>query len=209
EAQTLAEPADSIPLVLVDRSLDRWQGDQVLADNEAGMQLAVQHLVGLGHRRIALINGDDVWTGAHRRGGFEAALRAQGLRPESQLISHGSFTFESGLIQANHMLGIAQRPTAICAGNDLLAMATVVAAQERGLSLPRDLSVVGYDDIDYARLISPGLTTVRQSATTMGAEAARLLLDRFTNKRTQDRTIVFRPTLVVRGSTGAVPASSR
>ena len=209
EAQTLTEPADSIPLVLVDRSLDRWQGDQVLADNEAGMQLAVQHLVGLGHRRIALINGDDVWTGAHRRGGFEAALRAQGLRPESQLISHGSFTFESGLIQANHMLGIAQRPTAICAGNDLLAMATVVAAQERGLSLPRDLSVVGYDDIDYARLISPGLTTVRQSATTMGAEAARLLLDRFTNKRTQDRTIVIRPTLVVRGSTGAVPASSR
>ena len=208
ESETLTEPADSIPLVLVDRSLDRWQGDQVLADNEAGMKLAVQHLVRLGHRRIGLINGEDVWTGAHRRRGFEEALRAEGLRPDRQLISHGSFIFESGLVQASHLLGLADRPTAICAGNDLLAMATVVAAQEFRLSVPRDLSVVGYDDIDYARLISPGLTTVRQSATKMGAEAARLLLDRFNNNRTDDRTIVIRPSLVVRGSTAAVPASS-
>jgi len=204
EAEALSEPADGIPLVLVDRTLDRWQGDQVLGDNEAGMKLAVEHLVKLGHRRIALINGEDVWTGARRKRGFEAALEQEGLKPDPRYVSHGSFTFDSGLVQARRLLALADRPSSICAGNDLLAMAAIVAAQERGISVPSDLSVVGYDDIAYAQLVSPGLTTVRQAATKMGAEASRLLLDRFTNERTEDRTIVIRPTLVTRGSTAPV-----
>lgn len=202
----LQDVASGTPLVLVDRGFDQWAGDQVLGDDGAGMKLAVDHLLQLGHRRVALINGERyVSTADRRRRGFELALHARGLHPHH--VSDGSFTIESGHAQATRLLESPEPPTAICAGNDLLAMAAIAAARERSLRVPDDLSVVGYDDIAYARLVSPGLTTVRQPATSMGAEAAKLLLERFVQERTEDRTIIIRPELVVRESAGPVTNS--
>ena len=205
EAAVLSEMGAHMALVLVDRSLPDWRGDQVVGDDEAGMQLAVGLLAQMGHRRLGLINGEPgISTARRRRLGFEASLRKWGLDP--RCVTDGSFTMGSGFAQAARLLDVPEPPTAICAGNDLLAMAALAAATGRGLRVPQDVSIVGYDDIAYARLLSPGLTTVRQPAASMGAEAARLLLERIDRGRTEPRTIVIRPELVVRGSTGPAPA---
>jgi DNA-binding LacI/PurR family transcriptional regulator len=108
---------------------------------------------------------------------------------------------ESGFAQAAQIFKSPERPSAICAGNDLLAIAAAAAASERGLRVPEDISIVGYDDIAYARLVSPSLTTVRQPGPAMGEAAAQLLLERLIGTRTEDRTLVLRPELIVRQST--------
>lgn len=203
DGRALSEIATRIPLVLVDRTLREWSGDQVLGDNEAGMELAVDHLVQLGHRKVALINGEPRLSTAQRRQrGFETSLRLRKLEPHS--LSDGSFTMESGFAQASRIFESANRPTAICAGNDLLAIAAANAATESGLEVPKDVSIVGYDDIAYARLVSPSLTTIRQPGPAMGAAAARLLLERLDGQRKEERTIVLKPELIVRRSTSAV-----
>ena len=204
EIEDVASVGADLPVVMVDRTLSGWHGDEVVGDNAAGMEMAVAHLYQLGHRRLALVNGETrLSTAAQRSEGFERALRARGLSPV--LLSVGSFTLESGFAQAAQLFSMAQRPTGICAGNDLLAMAVIAAANEYGLRVPEDLSVVGYDDITYARLVSPSLTTVRQSAYSMGTEAARLLMERISGRRSSDRVTVLRPEFVVRRSAGPAP----
>jgi LacI family transcriptional regulator len=191
-------------VVLVDRDVSDWQGDAVLSANESGVELAVDHLSQLGHVRIALINGElKLPTARERRQGFEQAMRTRHLTPVG--ISQGSFTLESGHAQMDALLSAPEPPTAVVAANDLLAMAAITAATAHGLRVPRDLSIVGYDDITYARLVSPPLTTVRQPAREMAREAANLLLDRLSNPPRESRRVVFQPELVVRRSTGAAP----
>jgi LacI family transcriptional regulator len=194
--------AERIPTVIVDRIVTGWKGDSVVGDNRTGMGLAVQHLAGLGHKQLALINGDArLSTATERRLGFARAVAAEGIVDVSY--SDGAFTFESGYEQAVALLDRADRPTAACAANDLLALAVLSAASDRGCHVPDEMSVVGYDDITYARLASPSLTTVRQPAYEMGAAAARLLLERLRDERTVPRRLVVKPQLMVRGSTAA------
>ncbi len=194
--------AERIPTVIVDRTLPGWRGDNVVGDNRTGMGLAVRHLSGLGHRRLALINGDaHLSTASERRLGFSQAVVAEGIADVSY--SDGAFTFESGYQQAIALLDRSNRPTAVCAANDLLALAVLSAASDRDCTVPDELSVVGYDDIAYAKLASPSLTTVRQPAYDMGAAAARLLLERLRDERRNARRLVVRPQLVVRRSTAS------
>ena len=203
DADEIKALASEVPMVIVDRLVPTWDGDSVVGDNHAGMELMVGHLVELGHRRIALVNGNP-WlsTARHRREGFEAALRLRGLAAVS--VTSGAFTLESGQQQVAGLLRSADRPTAICAGNDLLALGALAAAKEAGLRVPRDLSVAGYDDIAYASLASPSLTTVWQPARSMGAEAARLVLDRLAGGSGPGRQVVMKPRLVVRESTAPI-----
>ena len=199
-ADDLRGLAARIPTVSVDRVVSGWLGDSVVGDNRAGMGLAVRHLTGLGHRRLALINGDTrLSTASERRLGFRKAIIAEAITDVSY--SDGVFTFESGYEQALVFLNRADRPTAICAANDLLALAVLAAAGDRGCRVPDELSVVGYDDIAYAKLASPSLTTVRQPAYDMGAAAARMLLERLRDEQLAARRLVMKPQLVVRGST--------
>ena len=200
----IASLSAAIPLVVVDRTIHGWEGDCVVGDSSGGMELAVKHLTQLGHRRIALINGEaKLSTARERESAFERSLAARGLKPFE--MSQGSFTIESGVAQTGDLLSRERPPTAIVAGNDLLAMAAIAAATERGVRVPDTLSVVGYDDIPYARLVSPPLTTVRQPARTMGVEAARLLLGRLEGKKRPSRRLVLRSELVVRHSTTVAP----
>ena len=205
DGAALEDVASDIPVVLADRSLPGWAGDQVIGDDDKGMEMAITHLVALGHRDVALINGDPRLSTAQRRlRGFEASLRAHGLAPMA--ITSGSFTLDSGLAQAKLLFEGSRRPTAVCAGNDLLALAACTAFAEMGIRVPADVSIVGYDDISYARLVAPRLTTVRQPAQEMGAMAARLLIERLNQGSREGRTVVVQPELVVRGSTA--PANS-
>ncbi len=198
----LADLSGRAPVVAVDTHTRDWQGDGVNGDNRFGMELAVSHLVDLGHRAIAFINGDTTLsTAAERRAGFEESMRRIGLAPLA--IREGVFRMESGKIQVESILAEGRAPTAICAGNDLLALGAIAALRDAHLCVPEDVSVVGYDDIPYAQLASPPLTTVKQPAELMGRQAARLLLLRLNQRGEQVRQVVLAPQLVVRQSTSA------
>ena len=200
------EVASEVPTVFVDRPVDPV-ADMVVGDNRAGMALAIAHLIELGHRRIGFIDGDpELGTAQERRAGVEAALAAHGLAPTAS--SSGQFTLASGYEQARTLLTNSRDATAICTGNDLLAMGTLTAAAELGIRIPDDLSLIGYDDITYAAFTSPPLTTVRQPGAAMGEETVRLLASRLAAFDGPPRRVVLEPELIVRGSTAAPGAAT-
>ncbi len=204
DSELVRRVAAEIPTIFVDRPVDSI-ADCVVGDNAAGSTAAIEHLVGLGHHRIAFVNGDEsLATGRERRVGVEAALRRCGLVLAAG--SSGSFTLESGQAQMRKLLAGGGRPTAVCAGNDLLAMGVLNAASAWRLRVPADLSVVGYDDIAYSAFTSPPLTTIRQPGRVLGEETARLLLSRLAGYDGPPRRVVVHPELVVRDST-APPAA--
>ena len=200
----LATLRAGIPIVLVDHVTPAWSGDSVRSDDEHGMALAVDHLVGLGHRRIALINGEAIVTGAVRRqSGFESRLAHHGLKPV--WVSSGTFTMSSGHVQAGALLASDAQVTAICTGNDVLALGVLSMLREAGIEVPRAISVVGYDDIEFDAAVTPKLSTVSQPMQAMGAAAARLLLQRLQEPEGAPQTIVLRGRLVERESTAPPP----
>jgi LacI family transcriptional regulator len=200
EVEEMIAIAADTPVTVVDRVLDGWDADHVTGDSAAGMELAVGHLAQLGHRRFALINGEaKISTARERESTFIRAVAELGGEGE---ISRGSFTLDSGFAQAEALLGRDDPPTAIIAGNDLIGIATITVAAQRGISVPDELSVIGYDDVPYARLMAPALTTVRAFPETLGIEAARLLLDRLDGHHHDGRHVRIAPELVVRRSTG-------
>ncbi len=192
--------AAEVPTVFVDRLVPP-DVESVVGDNDTGMALVVDHLVGLGHRRVALVNGDEALETARRReAGADAALALHGLELAAR--SNGTFTLESGDEQARLLFAAPDSPTAVVAANDLLAMGVLAAAARSGLAVPEQVSVTGYDDIAYAAFTSPPLTTVRQPARAMGEEAVRLLLARLEGSEGPPRRVVVEPELRPRGSTG-------
>jgi LacI family transcriptional regulator len=199
----LRHVAAEVPTVLVDRPVP-VPADTVVGDNRGGLGLAVEHLVSLGHRRVGYLDGDPaLGTARERRAGLEEALARHGLEPAAA--SDGAFTLASGHEQALALLRAAGRPSAVCAGNDLLAMGLLKAAGELGVAVPEDMAVVGYDDIVYAAFTSPPLTTVRQPGRAMGEATARLLEARLRGETGPPRAVTIEPELVVRASTAPPP----
>lgn len=202
DAEQIRRLAEQLHVVLVDRVTPGWLGDVVVGDDQAGMRLAVDYLLGQGHQRMALINGEpELSTARQRRLGFETALRGRDLLPVA--VSGGSFSIESGREQAIAILAGEARPTAICAANDLLALGALQAARELDIAVPGQLSVMGYDDIAYAKLASPRLTSVAQPGYAIGAAAARLLVERLRDPGGARQEVVIRPSLALRDSTAA------
>jgi LacI family transcriptional regulator len=196
--------AASIPVVLVNRSDAGLKLPAVVTDDEAGMRLAVDHLAGLGHRRIGHIAGpQDVSTGALRRAGFKAAAARAGLSAHDVRIETArAYTRDEGRLAALRLLDRRQAATAIVAANDLLALGIYDALGERGLKCPADVSVVGHNDMPYVDMLSPPLTTVRIAQRDMGNQAARLLLDAIADPAARRERVVLEPVLIVRGSSG-------
>ncbi len=192
------------PTLFVDRVIAEDGWDSVRCDNTAGMALAVDHLVGLGHRRIALINGEPgLPTTTEREQAASARLAEHGIQLMSA--STGAFTLESGQEQGRALLAAPRVPTAVCAGNDLLAMGMMRAVVEAGLRVPDDISAIGYDDIDYAEYASPALTTVRQPVRDIAREIVRLVTERLAGYSGTARHVTLVPELRVRSSTGLRP----
>jgi LacI family transcriptional regulator len=198
----LAALREEIPVVLVDRLTPGWAGDAVLSADEFGMGLAVDHLVQLGHARIALVNGEPDVSGAQRRRqGFTQRLARYGL--ESPWVSEGTFTMDSGRDQARAILSSDAEPTAICCGNDVLAMGVLAVMHEREIDVPGTISVTGYDDIEFAGVVTPALTTVTQPMRAMGTAAARLLKQRIDEPDEPANNVTLKGELIVRGSTSS------
>jgi LacI family xylobiose transport system transcriptional regulator len=168
----------AIPFVIVDPAGDPAPGVPAVGSaNWSGGVAATQHLLDHGHRRIAIITGPpDMMCSVARLAGYRSALQLAGVEPDPGLIRFGDFHVEGGHKHAADLLDSSRRPTAIFAGSDLQALGVLEAARMRGLRVPADLSVVGYDDIPVARWSSPALTTVHQPLLRMGQEAARLVL---------------------------------
>ena len=174
----------------------------VSAAHSAGADAAVKHLLSLGHRRIAAITGPRGWIATEERvRGFHAALAAAGILAEPALVVDGNFEVEPGLRAARLLLDLHDPPTAIFAFNDNIAIGVLQAARERGLRVPDDLSVVGFDDVEYAELVSPALTTIRQPLAEMGRMAVSLLERLIEGQTIEALHVELRTQLIVRGST--------
>jgi LacI family transcriptional regulator len=193
-----------VPCVLIDRRVDGLKVDAVYGDSRHGAQLLIDHLIAVGHRRIALINGPIANSAAQDRAdGYCESLVAHGLPVDARLIFHGDFKQESGCRLAELALACDPRPTAIFAANNFLALGVLQALQETGLHVPEDMSLVCIDDLPYLSAIDPFLTVVVQPAYEMGAAAARLLVERLTTHRMgKAREVVLPVQLIIRRSCG-------
>jgi LacI family transcriptional regulator len=173
----------------------------------AGADLAVKHLLSLGHRRIAAITGDRGWVATEDRlRGYYAALGSAGILPSPELVVDAEFQIEPGLRAARRLLDLQEPPTAIFAFNDNLAIGALQAARERGVRVPEELSIVGFDDLEFAELVTPALTTVRQPLAEMGRMAVSLLERLIEGQRIEALHVELRTQLIARGSTGPLRA---
>lgn len=193
----------SIPFVVVDPAGDPAPDvPSIGSANWSGGYAATQHLLTLGHTRIGMISGpDEMMCSRARVGGYRAALEAAGITFDPTLVVEGDFHAEGGQRRAMDLLGRPDRPTAIFSGSDLQAMGVYETARTLGLSIPADLSVVGYDDLPVARWVGPPLTTVRQPLTEMAEEAAKLVLQLRKDPQLENRRMDLATSLVVRQST--------
>ncbi len=168
-----------------------------------GGQAAARHLADLGHTRVGFISGPPTFRSSfERREGFESGLAERGLRLDPDLARIGAYTFESGIECARELLGLDPRPTAIFAGNDEMAAGVLQVARQMGITVPQDLSLVGFDDFEIAQRLLPSLTTVRTPTREIGCLAAERLLGlEARDDRTPDERL---PALIVRQSSGPV-----
>jgi LacI family transcriptional regulator len=175
------------------------------AAHSSGASEAVEHLLGLGHRRIAAITGPRGWIATEERlRGYRAALAATGVMPDPQLEIESDFSVDGGRRAARELLELPNPPTALFAFNDMLAIGAMQAARGRGMRVPEDLSVVGFDDTFEASIVTPPLTTVRQPLAEMGRMAVALLVRLLHNQRIEALHVELQTKLVVRESTVGV-----
>jgi DNA-binding LacI/PurR family transcriptional regulator len=208
-AARILSAAAAVPLVLVARASRSPHADSVTNDDRAGARLAVDHLVALGHRDIAHVDGGHGAGSAARRAGYLDAMRAHGLAG-SAVVVPGAFTEDGGASGVDRLLASARRrPTAVFVANDLAAVGALHALERQGLAVPADVSVVGYDNTSLAALGHIDLTTIDQPRRQIGATAVRLLLERLEGGRDRARHVVVAPSLVVRGTTAPPPARVR
>jgi len=191
----------AVPVVVLNRDTSATCSDSVTNDNITGAGLAVEHCVGLGHTRIAHIDGGTGAGASVRREGYLQAMRRLGL--EANILTvEGAFTENGGYVAARELLQRSPLPTAIFAANDICAIGAMRALEEAGLRTPADVSVVGYDNTTLAALRQVSLTSVHQFGAGIGRLGVECLFERMEGTRTAPRHEVVAPTLVVRTSTG-------
>ena len=199
-------PAGGTPLVLVNRTIDRGGVSAVVPDDFHGALEAVEHLYALGHRRLAFVGGPlSTSNGARRRASFDETVQRLGL-PEVAALEALAFDEQAGYAAAQTLLTEHPRITGVVAGNDLIAVGIIVAAAERGRNCPRDISVVGFNDMLLASRLQPPLTTIRIPQYDVGTRAAELLMALMAEPARSPETVLISGELVVRGSTAPPPA---
>jgi len=197
-----------IELVLVNRRQGELPVSSATADDRMGMRLSVEHLVSLGHTRIAHIAGPlDYSTGLDRHEGFHDTMRAAGLEPDPELVLVAeAFTESEGARLCGQLMADGRDFTAVAAANDLLALGCYDVFAERGVHCPEQVSVVGFNDMPFAARFSPPLTTIHIPHYEIGSAAAELMLERLQDGDSESREVRLEPSLVVRGSTARVAA---
>jgi DNA-binding LacI/PurR family transcriptional regulator len=203
-----AAMAGGFPIVSMDRSVDSPDVPLVQVDNRGGARMAVEHLVELGHRRIAHVCGPlTLEITRERLAGYRDGLEAAGLPFDDELLVEGDYEEGGGVAAADRLVAAGVAFTAVFAGNDLTAIGVMGGLQARGVRVPGDVSVVGFDDVRLASYVTPALTTIHQPADRIGERAAALLVDVIRGRRRAERVghVLLPPTLVVRASTAPPP----
>ena len=193
-----------VPTVLVTRDIDSHALPLVAGDDASGVDAAVEHLAGLGHRRIANVSGPPTLSTTVRRlRAFEGAAERLGLETSGLIVHGDAFTEAAGTRACAELLARDAPFTAIVAGNDLIALGCMKALGEAGLRCPDDVSIVGHNDTPMVASLQPPLTTVAIPQERIGAEAARVLLERLGGGKLETEPTLLPTALVVRGSTAA------
>jgi DNA-binding LacI/PurR family transcriptional regulator len=198
-----------VPFVFVDRYLPEFNVDRVTSDNVRGGYLATRHLLELGHRRIGAISPRKSTTFTERLRGYQKALDEFGVPFDPALVGHSvgkrrdgwDEHLYQGRVQAHALLSLPEPPTALFAMNDCLAAGALRYLRERGIAVPEEIAVVGYDGMELAELVSPSLSTVEQQSLRMGAEAVRLLVRRIRDPELPAQHVVLPVNLRIRAST--------
>lgn len=199
--QSLADR--EIPIVGVDRELERQQLDTVVIDNEMGARLAVKRLIELGHRRIGIINSlPNLSTTVQRFKGYKKALKEAGIRLDASLVTYGDSYESGGIKQTRKLLSLEQRPTALFVTNNLMTLGCLEEMYRRDLNIPDDIALIGFDDMPWATALNPPLTAVRQPGYDFGTTAAELLEKRLNDPKRPRSKVVLNPELVIRKSCG-------
>lgn len=200
----------SYPFVVIDPREPLDEGiPSVSAANTSGARSATRHLMHLGHKRIAIITGIPTWAASRERlSGYSAALATRGILPHPDYIRDANFNVDGGYRAAQELLDLPEPPTATFAVNDNMAIGAIQAAHDRGLEVPRDLSIVGFDDAVVARIVTPALTTVRQPLQEMGRVAVSILCRLIEGQRIEALRVELATKLVVRDSTAPPPPGS-
>jgi LacI family transcriptional regulator len=192
---------ESSPIICVDRCPADWRGDAVLVDNHTGAFNAGRYLMKMGHKRIAVIAGPtQLTTAIERLNGFSKALLQGGLKLQPECIQVGGFDRNSGHRCAIRLLEMVPRPTAIFASNDLIALGALLAVKELGLRCPQDVSIVGFDNLEFSMFTDPPLTSISQSGYQLGATAARLIIERIRGQTGQPQRVLLDTELKIRNS---------
>ncbi|PFG37011.1 LacI family transcriptional regulator [Flavimobilis soli] len=193
-----------IPTVFVDRTIDGFDVPSITSDSLGGIAQAVEHLVNLGHHRIGCIAGpQSTSTGRERLVAFSDAVKKHGADQDTALVYEGDFQVASGVAGARRLLDLACPPTALIAADSLMTLGALHVCQDRAISIPDELSIVGYDDIEAFRLIDPPVTVVAHDPARTGELAVELLTRMFDGETPE--SVVLDAHLVVRGSTGPAP----
>lgn len=198
---------ENIPLVLLDRCFSDLHANSVVIDNHKGACEAVEHLISYGHRRIAIIQGlPHTYTNTGRVQGYKEALTKHGIPVDEGLIVGSDFRKENGYIETKFLLHLENPPTAVFATSDLITLGALQAIAEEGLKIPTDISLVAFDDIDFAMSLLCPITAVAQPKETMGELAVKLLIEHIKNrKKWKPKRIMLKSKLIVRESVGPVP----
>jgi LacI family transcriptional regulator len=202
ELRALAQ--HGFPFVVVDPRTEVPDGIPVVcAAHSSGATQATRHLLGLGHRRIGVIGGPASWVATQERlRGYYAALAGEGVLPDESLVRYSNFKIDGGRAEAAALLDLPDPPTAIFAFNDTMAIGAMQEAAARGLRMPGDLSVAGFDDTMEASVVVPALTTVRQPLAELGRTAVSILLRQVRGRRFEPLRVELETRLVARNSTG-------
>ncbi|MCV2489523.1 LacI family transcriptional regulator [Geodermatophilus sp. YIM 151500] len=203
DGHRLEPVAEEVPVVEIGRRVTRGPVDVVRNDDAFGTRQAVDHLVSLGHRAIAFVDGGDNPGAEDRRAGYAAAMAAHGLAAEARVVP-GGYTEDEGAKAAGLLLS-DRLPTAVIASNDLSAIGLLDSVLRAGVRVPHELSVVGYDDSRFARLPGIDLTSVRQDVPRMAELAVQAVVERLDLPPREPRDVALPPQLVVRGTTAPPP----
>ncbi len=192
------------PRMFVHRIFGSPINNSVVPDDHYGATLAVQHLISLGHSRIAYINGPENWHNSQTRYlGYKDELESHNIALDSDLVQPGDWELESGYQATRNLLGLDEPPSAIFAANDLMALGAVYAIQDAGLDVPKDMAVVGYDNRNFTKIARPKITTVVMPVYEMGRVATGALLEQIAEGREEIEEIKVRGELIIRDTCGA------
>ncbi len=195
--------SEEYPLVLATAYIEGLRVPSVSIDNVSSSREAVEHLIRLGHKEIAHITGPLHFAISRSRyQGYKQALMQNNIEVRNMLVQEGDFTFESGYNQMLKLMAIEKTPTAIFAANDEMAMGAVKAAKELGLNVPRDIAVVGFDNISFSSIFDPALTTVAQPLFEMGQKSMKLLLQQIQGVPLLKAQYILECDFIVRESCG-------